>query len=88
MLVLEDHYIHTSEENKALDTEYFWPIQTYIQVSKPQIYSLIYFKVRKYLPWVCWGEFLVHIFARKLVELSNVSWSCKNLRLPHIYLIS
>ena len=29
MLVLEDHYIHTSRENKALDTEYFWPTQTY-----------------------------------------------------------
>ena len=30
VLVLEDHYIHTSRENKALDTEFFWPIQTYI----------------------------------------------------------
>ena len=30
VLVLEDHYVHTSRENKALDTEYFWPIQTYI----------------------------------------------------------
>ena len=29
VLVWEDHYIHTSRENKALDTEYFWPIQTY-----------------------------------------------------------
>ena len=29
VLVLEDHYIHTSRENKALDTEFFWPIQMY-----------------------------------------------------------
>ena len=34
MLVLEDHYIHTSRENKALDTEYFWPIQTFIWAKK------------------------------------------------------
>ena len=27
VLVLEDHYIHMSRENKAFDTEYFWPIQ-------------------------------------------------------------
>ena len=29
VLVLEDHYIHTNRESKALDTEFFWPIQTY-----------------------------------------------------------
>ena len=34
VLVLEDHYIHTSKENKALDTEYFWPIQTYIRAKR------------------------------------------------------
>ena len=34
LLVLEDHYIHTSRENKALDTEYFWPIQTHIQAKR------------------------------------------------------
>ena len=27
-MVLEDHYIHTSRENKALDTDIFWPIHT------------------------------------------------------------
>ena len=32
VLVLEDHYIHMSRENKAFDTEYFLPIQhTYEQ---------------------------------------------------------
>ena len=30
MLVPEDQYIHTSRENKAFETEYFWSIQTYI----------------------------------------------------------
>ena len=34
VLVLENHYIHTSRENKALDTEYFWPIQTYIRAKR------------------------------------------------------
>ena len=31
VLVLEDHYIHTSRENKSFETEYFWPIHTYEQ---------------------------------------------------------
>ena len=30
VLVLEGQYIHTNREKKALETEYFWPIQTYI----------------------------------------------------------
>ena len=34
VLVLEDHYIYMSRENKALDSEYFWPIQTYIQAKR------------------------------------------------------
>ena len=31
VLVLEDHYIHTSRENKSFKTEYFWLIHTYKQ---------------------------------------------------------
>ena len=34
VLVLEDHYIHSSREKKAFETEYFWPIHTYIHTSK------------------------------------------------------
>ena len=30
VLVLEGQYIHTSRENKTLETEYFWVIDTYI----------------------------------------------------------
>ena len=30
VLVLEGQYIHTNREKKALETEYFWPIQIYI----------------------------------------------------------
>ena len=30
VLVLEAQYIHTSRENKSFETEYFWPIHTYI----------------------------------------------------------
>ena len=30
----EHHYIHTSRENKAFETEYFWPIQTYIRAER------------------------------------------------------
>ena len=31
VLVLEGQYIHMSRENKTLETEYFWPIDTYEQ---------------------------------------------------------
>ena len=34
VLVLEGQYIHTSREKKALETEYFWPIQTYIRTKR------------------------------------------------------
>ena len=40
VLVLEDHYIHTSRENKALDSEYFWPVQTCIQAKRERRWSL------------------------------------------------
>ena len=30
-MVLEGQYIHTSRENKTLETEYLWPIDTYGQ---------------------------------------------------------
>ena len=39
VLVLEDHYIHMSRENKAFDTEYFWPIQTYIWAKRERRWS-------------------------------------------------
>ena len=41
MLVLEGQYIHTSREKKALETKYFWPIQTYIRAERiPFIYFI------------------------------------------------
>ena len=30
VLVLEGQYIHTSRENNSFETEYFWPIHTYM----------------------------------------------------------
>ena len=34
MLVLEGQFIHTSRENNSFETEYFWPIHTYIHMSR------------------------------------------------------
>ena len=34
VLVLEVQYIHVSRENKSFETEYFWPINTYIHTSR------------------------------------------------------
>ena len=50
VLVLEDHYIHTSRENKALDTEYFWPIQTYIRAKRERE------KQMDFMPFNCVGR--------------------------------
>ena len=37
VLVLEGQYIHTSRENKTFDTEYFWPIHTYIRAKREAV---------------------------------------------------
>ena len=34
VLVPQGQYRHTSREKKALETEYFWPIQTYIRAKR------------------------------------------------------
>ena len=36
VLVLEDHYIQTSRENKAFKTEYFWPVHTYTRAKREE----------------------------------------------------
>ena len=40
VVVLEGQYIHTSRENKSFETEYFRPIQTYIQAERMPFISI------------------------------------------------
>ena len=51
VLVLEDHYIHMSRENKAFETEYFWPIQTYIRAKRERRWSSYHLIVQEDLVW-------------------------------------
>ena len=64
VLVLEDHYIHTSRENKACETEYFWPIQTYIRAKRERRWSSYHLIVWEDLVWSSlfqnWASLKVH----------------------------
>ena len=51
VLVLEGQYIHTSRENKTLETEYFWPIDTYIRTKRERRWSSHHLIVQEDLVW-------------------------------------
>ena len=66
VLVLEGQYIHTSRENNSFETEYFWPIHTYIHMSKERernrwiSYHLVVRKTVSGLPFKKWAAFKVY----------------------------